>query len=130
MLHRFTVRTILENYVKNSHLNRFNLLKRYQVLYLDFDFSPISNRKKRFVCRFLGVNMSDEIDVFNGTVDRYNGITIDTENEVVGEQFAEKLKSMCTYGKCYVIDLLIFDLCTQIPSHTGNRIQCGRYGSR
>lgn len=38
--------------------------------------------------------MSDEIDVFNGTVDRYNGIIIDTENETVGEQFAQKLKSM------------------------------------
>lgn len=38
--------------------------------------------------------MSDGIDVFNGTVDRYNGITIDTENETVGEQFAQKLKSM------------------------------------
>lgn len=38
--------------------------------------------------------MSDEISVFNGTVDRYNGITIDTEAEAVGEQFADKLKSM------------------------------------
>lgn len=74
--------------------------------------------------------MSDEIDVFNGTVDRYNGITIDTENEVVVEQFAEKLRSMCTYDECYVIDLLICDLCTQIPSHTGNRSQCEQYGSR
>lgn len=38
--------------------------------------------------------MSEEFNVFNGTVDRYNGITIDTETEAVGDQFADKLKSM------------------------------------
>lgn len=38
--------------------------------------------------------MSDDISVFNGKTDRYNGITIDTETESVGEEFANKLKSM------------------------------------
>lgn len=33
-------------------------------------------------------------EVFNGTVDRYNGVTIDTDIESVGEEFATKLKSI------------------------------------
>lgn len=34
------------------------------------------------------------MNVFNGTIDRYNGITIDTECESVVDGFAGKLKSM------------------------------------
>lgn len=38
--------------------------------------------------------MSGEFNVFNGTVDRYNGITIDTETESIDDKFADKLKCM------------------------------------
>ncbi|XP_031621146.1 nudix hydrolase 2 [Contarinia nasturtii] len=69
MLYRSSVLRIFENYLKDSHLNQFNSIKR-----------------------FLSNKMSDENGVFNGTLDRYNGITIDTENETVVEGFSEKLK--------------------------------------
>lgn len=38
--------------------------------------------------------MSNELSVFSGTVDRYNGITIDTETESIDNMFSERLKSM------------------------------------
>lgn len=37
--------------------------------------------------------MSEELNVLTGTVDRYNGITIDTENEVIGDEFPNRLQS-------------------------------------
>lgn len=43
--------------------------------------------------RFLSTNMSEDLTVLAGTVDRYNGITIDTENEVIGDEFANRLQS-------------------------------------
>lgn len=38
--------------------------------------------------------MSNELSIFSGTVDRYNGITIDTETELIDNMFAERLESM------------------------------------
>lgn len=38
--------------------------------------------------------MSNELRIFSGTVDRYNGITIDTESESIDNTFSERLKSM------------------------------------
>lgn len=47
-------------------------------------------------CRSFGQfsKMSDDSDVFNGTLDRYNGITIDTDIAAIDlNQFAEQLES-------------------------------------
>lgn len=44
--------------------------------------------------RFLSSNMTEE-NVFNGTVDRYNGITVDTESQMLATDFADNLKSKC-----------------------------------
>lgn len=38
--------------------------------------------------------MSGEFNVFNGTIDRYNGVTVDTETEPIDDKFADKLQSM------------------------------------
>lgn len=63
---------------------------------LDFNSSQLSIHKLFNWCfhRLLSTKMSDDFNVFNGTVDRYNGITIDTEIEAIGDEFSDKLKSM------------------------------------
>lgn len=46
------------------------------------------------IYRFHTRTMSSGSKTFDGTVDRYNGITIDTETESIDEQFADRLKCM------------------------------------
>lgn len=71
MLNRSVVVKIFENYVKGQRFNQLNFYKR-----------------------FLSKNMSEDLNVLIGTVDRYNGITIDTEAEpVVGDEFANRLQT-------------------------------------
>lgn len=63
--------------------------------------------------------MSEQFNVFNGTVDRYNGITIDTETEPIGDEFADKLKSMfVTFinSKCYIRNATYFWPLNSVPS--------------
>lgn len=44
--------------------------------------------------------MSDEVNVLSGVIDRYNGITIDTETEQIEvSEFPERLQSKILLGK-------------------------------
>lgn len=99
MLYRSSVPRIFAHYVKDTQLNQFNSIKRYQQFVLDFVLSYLNKKKtnkgNNLFYRLLSSKMCDENGVFNGTLDRYNGITIDTENETVADGFSEKLKRMC-----------------------------------
>lgn len=51
--------------------------------------------------------MSEELNVLSGTVDRYNGITIDTENEVIEDEFPNRLQSKMIPTHIHTINLCI-----------------------
>lgn len=93
MLYRSVIARIIENYVKKSQLNQSNSLARYINLICTVANCQYLNNLIDVFNRFLSTKMSDDFNVFNGTVDRYNGITIDTEIEAIGDEFSDKLKS-------------------------------------
>lgn len=94
MLYRSLLARISVNYVRNSNLIQFNYLKRYDFAVINFAIDKFLTNFRRFFGRFSTTKMSNDLNVFNGTVDRYNGITIDTDSEAICDEFAEKLKSM------------------------------------
>lgn len=47
--------------------------------------------------------MSGDLDVFKGTVDRYNGITIDTESESINSHFDDRLTCKTVLTLCYLV---------------------------
>lgn len=92
LYHPFVLKTF-RSYVKQQNFNQFNFVKRFDnfghlIKVLEFTNNVI------IIHRLFACKMSGELNVFNGTVDRYNGITVDTETEPIDDKFSDKLKCM------------------------------------
>lgn len=99
MFYRQIVSKAIENYVKYQNYNSF-IYKRcciaYAISFFEIQILLVKKNINLNKCyfRLFVTKMSNELSIFSGSVDRYNGITIDTETESIDNTFSERLKSM------------------------------------